>query len=289
MSSTELTGITAEEIPELREQHEGGKTHSRHGIEFETMFCLDKIGKQPDDYDGPQRYCTQRVSKYTPEEWAEKYDDEYDAYDERVYTPTCRYHFRDRGLHSEGRPENLLEPGLARITHGMYAEDWRLAEDFSEADAQMFNYVMSWADIYGWPEKEEDPARYDLLEQFAYDRVRSLRSEEYFEHVKEENEAEGNAGSSEIEYREVHDDDGVVVGEFPVPSTLTEDLRLLRKDLRDQMKELNLTPKSRGEMDALESQANVHDAVGEMVQEALSGDTEYDPEQFSDEADDDAT
>jgi len=170
---------------------------------------------------------------------------------------------------------------MAHLTHGMYAENHRLRADFSEADAQLFDWILSWADIYGWPEEEEDPGRYDLLEQFAYDRVRSVRAEEYFEEQAAEND-----GQSEVEYRDIRDDEGVVVGEVPVPNTLAEELRLLRKDLRDQMKELGLSPKSRGEMDLVESKAEATDAVAEIAGDALDGDHEYDPTQFSDGEDD---
>jgi hypothetical protein len=77
----------------------------------------------------------------------------------------------------------------------------------------------------------------------------------------------------------------MVIGEYPVPNTLSEDLRLLRKDLRDQMKEMGITPKARGEMDAIESQASAHEAIGELARKAVSGDHEYDPLQFDESGD----
>ena len=280
MAAGEITGATREEVQELRAEHEGANLYVNHDIPFRTAFCLRVIGKQPDEYDGPQRYCKQRASKLTDEEWAEKYDDEYDNRDERSYCPFCRFHFRDTTTSPDGNPEYLLEAGMAPLKHGMYAENFRLAADFSEEDALMFDYIMGWADIYGWPDREDDPARYDLLEQFAYDRVRSLRSEEYFEEVAEEND-----GQSQIEYRQEYDNQGMVIGEYPVPNALSEDLRLLRKDLRDQMKEMGLTPKARGEMDAMESQASAHEAIGELAQKAVSGDHEYDPSQFDESGD----
>ena len=83
----------------------------------------------------------------------------------------------------------------------MYAENWRLAEDFSEADDAMFDYILSWANIYGWPDRETDPARYDLLEQFAYDRVRSLRAEEYFEDIAAENDGQSEIGRASCRER----------------------------------------------------------------------------------------
>lgn len=286
MAKLEVTGGTAQEIAELR--HEFGSTRSstRFGISFEAAYCLTAIGKQPDDYDGPQRYCTQRSARLTEDEWNEQYDDPFpetrhrDSFDDRAYHPSCRFHGRSCG--NGANSDNLKPPGFANLRHGMYAEDWRLKEDFSDADTQMFDYIMSWADIYGWPPQDDDPARYDLLEQFAYDRVRTLRAEEWFEGV-----AEGADGQSEVEYREVRDDQGVVVGEVPVPNTLSEDLRLLRKELLDLMREMGLTPKSRGEMDAMDSEASANDAIADITRQALGGDHEYDPSAFEDESEPD--
>lgn len=286
MASDEVTGATVQELAELRFEHRQSRNFTRYGIPFEAAFCLTPIGKQPDEYDGPQRYCKQRAARLTEDEWNEKYDDEYPerrsaaSFDERAYHPSCRFHGRSCG--SGQNADNLERPGFANLRHGMYAEDWRLKEDFSEADAKMFDYIMSWADIYGWPPQEEDPARYDLLEQFAYDRVRTLRAEEWFEDIA----AQGD-GQSEIEYREVHDEQGMVVGEVPVPNTLSEDLRLLRKEILDLMKEMGLTPKSRGEMDAMESEASANDAIAEITREALGGDHEYDPSDFEGESEPD--
>lgn len=277
MASQEVTGGTAEDIDALREEFQGSPLQVKHGISFETAYCITPIPRQPEDYDGPQRYCQRRVGKFTPDEWALRWDDDYQEYDERTYKPKCRFH----GGSCNGLNGDNLTPGFANLKHGMYAEDWRLKEDFSEADQQMFDWILSWADIYGWPPQEEDPARYDLLEQFAYDRVRTLRAEEWFEGVAEGSDS---GTQSEVEFRDVRDDQGVVVGEVPVPNTLSEDLRLLRKELIDIMKELGLTPKSRGQMDLMDSKQSAAEAVGDLAAEALDSETEFDPEQFADEA-----
>ena len=231
MAFGEITGATAAELPDMKERHENAKLYNRNTIEFEDAFCLTRIGKQPEDYDGPQRFCKQYASRLTREEWEDRYDDPFpetngmDSFDARAYHGNCNFHGRGKNPN----PTAHIRQGFNNLKHGMHAENWRLAEDFSEADDAMFQYILSWADIYGWPDRETDPARYDLLEQFAYDRVRSLRAEEYFEEIAAEND-----GQSEIEYRDVRDDEGVVVGEVPVPNTLGEDLRLLRKDMRDR-------------------------------------------------------
>jgi len=277
MASGEITGASEEELQRLRRDFTGTPP-DKAGIPFEVVYCLTEIAKQPDDYDGPTRYCKNYAANLTEDEWDEQYDDPFDSDDPRSKHPACRFHGRSCNSQS---PDHL-DQGMAGMTHGMYAENHRLRADFSEADAKLFDWILSWADIYGWPPEEEDPARYDLLEQFAYDRVRSVRAERYFEDVAEEND-----GQSEVEYRDIRDDEGVVVGEVPVPNTLAEELRLLRKDLRNQMKELGLTPKSRGEMDLMESEADANEAVAEIASDALDGDHEYDPSRFGPDADTD--
>jgi hypothetical protein len=48
---------------------------------------------------------------------------------------------------------------------------------------------------------------------------------------------------------------------------------------------MGITPKARGEMDAIESQASAYEAIGELAQKAVSGDHEYDPLQFDESGD----
>ena len=278
MALEEVTGADPHELAELRVEYRNTPNYTQRGIPFETAYCLTRIGKQPEDYDGPTRVCKQRAMKLDEGEWADQYDDEYDARDERSYKPYCRFH---QVPHDHDHAANLVEPGFANLRHGMYAEDWRLREDFSESDRLLFDYIMGWAEIYGWPDREDDPARYEILEMLAFNRVRSARGAEYFQQVA----AENDDGNSEVEYREVYDEQGMVVGEYPVPNTLSEDLRLLHKEIISQMREVGLTPKSRGEMDLMESQSGAHDAIGEIAREALgSDDFEYNPDAFTDSA-----
>lgn len=260
---------------------------TRYNLAFEDVYCLTKIPFQPDEYDGPTRYCKQYACRVTEDEWNERYDDEYperrshENFDGRGYHPSCTRH--GRSCNSAASTDHLRQ-GFANLKHGMYAEDWRLREDFSEEDRALFDYIMGWAEIYGWPSQDEDPARYEILEMLAFNRVRSARAAEWFQRKADENDD----GEAEIEYREVRDDEGVVIGEVPVPNTLSEDLRLLHKTIIDQMKELGLTPKSRGEMDLMESETDMNDVVGDLASKALSKDDHsYDPSEFGpDEGDD---
>jgi len=240
MAQREVTGGTVQELAELKHDYKQSPKYIESGVPFETAYCLTEIGKQPDDYDGPTRYCTKRVART---------DDGGHAY-------TCRFHGAITSDQAE--QDNLEKPGIAALKHGMYATDEHLQEVFTDDDQKLYDFIMSWAEAYGWPDKSEDPARYDLLEQLAIERVRAARSERY---VLEE---------GEIQEQEVFDDQGQV-HEIEDENTLTEALRLQRKLILDLMKELGLTPKEQARMGAEESQANAAEQLAEVAAEAVLG------------------
>ena len=241
MAQAEVTGGTVQDLAELKYEYKQSPKYIDTGVPFETAYCLVTIGKQPEDYDGPTRYCTKRVART---------DDGGHAY-------SCRFHGANT---RESIPEeNLEKPGLAALTHGMYATDEHLKEAFTDSDQKLYDFIMSWADAYGWPEKSEDPARYDLLEQLAVARVRAARSEKY---VLE---------TGEIEADEIFDSESGEIKEIEQENKLTEAIRLQRKLILDIMKELGLTPKEQNRMGAEESQANAAEQLAEVAAEAVLG------------------
>ena len=240
MAQGEVTGSDVQEIAELKHEYEQSPKFEQEGIPFEESYCLTRIGKQPDEYEGPTRYCSNRVARL----------------DDGSHAHSCRFHGGNNN--ASGNNDNLA-PGLAAIKHGMYASDDHLKEVFDEDDQRLYDFIMSWADAYGWPSKEEDPARYDLLEQIAVTRVRVARSEEYI------------LGEGELKREEIYDENGNL-REVDNPHALSEDIRLKRKLIVDIMKELGLTPKEQSRMGAEESQANAADQIAEVAAEAVLGD-----------------
>lgn len=245
MAAEEVTGYDHDELRDLKAEYETTPKHVDDEIEFETAYCLTRIGKQPDDYDGPTRHCAQRVSRISG----------------GGHAPNCRFH----GGNTTGETDNLEL--LAAMTHGMYATDDHLQDEFTDADQDLYDFIMSWADAYGWPAKEEDPARYDVLEQLAISRVRVARSEKY---ILDE-------GEKRVE--EIYDENGNP-RTIEDPHTLSEDIRLKRKLVLDMMKELGLTPKERSRMDMQESEASAMDQLADLASDAVfSGDSgEFDPD-----------
>lgn len=247
MASREITGKTKDGLASLRGWYYNTPKYQNEGTDFDTAYCLSRIGKQPDDYDGPQRYCVNRAART----------------DDGGHAFTCNFHGARES--DDGDPSGLTPIG--NLKHGMYATDKHLEEVFEPEDQQLYDFIMSWAEAYGWPDKSEDPARYDLLEQVAIERVRVARSEKYI------------LDEGEMDREEIYDENGNP-RTITNPHGLSEDIRLKRKLVLDVMKELGLTPKSKNSMTTDEKTASAAEQLAEVAGEVvLSGsDGGFDPE-----------
>lgn len=247
MASQKVTGWTKEDRERERREHPDD-----HTWEFEEFYCLAEIPHQPDDYEGPTRYCANYTKRLEGE-------------DRR---PRCRFHDAEKNWEPED--ENPISEGEARhLKHGMYAEDENLKEDFSEADKKLFEKIMGWAEDFGF--EAESPA-YMQLESLALSKVREMRAEKYLNEEGELVEREAwNPEEETLEtWEEVH--------------PLADHLRLKKRTILDMMKELGLTPKSQASIDASEGSANASEAIAEIAEEALdSEEAEYDPEKFTED------
>ena len=113
MAAGEVTGWTLEDISEKREEYKETPKYKEEGVDFETAYCLTRIGKQPDDYDGPTRYCGNHVKRTGGV-----------GHYATGYAPSCRFH---GGTCNGQNAENLTEKSAMK--HGMYATDEHLKED----------------------------------------------------------------------------------------------------------------------------------------------------------------
>lgn len=251
MASREITGGTPHEIAEMKVGYENSPKYESEGTPFETAYCLTRIGKQPDDYDGKTRFCKNRVSKTR----------------DHKHNPSCNFH---GGSNAAGMNNDNLDK-LASIKHGMNATDEHLREVFTEQDEQLFDYVMSWADTYGWPSREEDPSRYDDLEAIALAKVRNARAHKYI------------LDEGELKRQEIYDESGNLI-EKDDAHALSEDVRLKRKLITDIKKELGITPKARSRMDTDEKEASAMEQLSDVASEAILGSSgtddgpEFDPD-----------
>lgn len=254
MAQTEVTGADESGLWELQHEYEQSRKYEQTGVPFETAYCLTEIGKQPDEYDGYTRYCTKRVKRL----------------DDGGHAPSCRFH---GGRCGSGKSLENLTP-LGSITHGMYATDEHLKEVFTEKDQKLYDWVMSWADAYGWPSREEDPSRYDDLEAVAINRVRIARSHKYI------------LDEGEMKREEIYDEAGNL-REVDNAHALSEDTRLKRKLITDLKKELGITPKEQARQSNEERSTSAAEQIAEVATEAVFGEDgkEYDPDDavFEDE------
>lgn len=268
MASQELTGATPEEVATLEGEYYNTPQFQNHRIPFDVAYCLNPIARQPDDYDGPQRYCKRRAAKKDDEDF------EGVSTDKAAFAVCCHSHGGDVEKAGHQSKEYLEDPATAAITHGAYAEDEHLKMDFDDHEQNLYDEIMEdWPEIYNWPPKSEDPARYRILRRVAVNEVRSLREEDYLD-------------NHEVHDEPVFDDQGVEVGHKDTENPLAREYRLLMSEVTGQMKELGLTPKEQARQETNEKQSNAVEAISEMAAEAVTNsDTEYNPDQFGDDDD----
>lgn len=258
----EIRGKTEEELERKAKDYYENVGISDN-IPFEIAYCLTEIpeSRQPEDYEGPQRYCTQ---------WAERNSENAEGPED--FHSSCRMH-GGAAPKQDGTPENIEDlrenhnNKPTYIKHGMYTAEEHLKEHFTEEDQKLFDRVMSWAEAYGF---EEGTPEYDILEQTAVERVRGARSAKY---VLEEQETQDSP---------VFDEEGNIVTHEDAENVLSEEHQRQRKLILKMMKELGLTPKERSNMDLQEAETNASEVVAEIARESLE-EGEYDPEEFEDE------
>ena len=248
MAKEEITGWGKEEYLQYKfEEHPDD-----HEWDFEDFYCLKQIIYQPEDYDGPTRYC----QKYTkPKDGEGRYS-------------KCYVHIGAENGGTEAgleAGEEFEENNAAALKHGMYAEDENLKANWSEADEAVFNKVMGWAEDYGF---DEGSPEFMQLESLGLSKVRELRSEKYLNENGQVVEREQyNPETGEVqEWEEVHE--------------LADHVRLKKQTIIQMMKELGLTPKAKSQIGESDAKADEAGAVAEIVDQALDGDEEYDPEMF---------
>lgn len=258
MASEEVTGSTPEELEERAKQYYDRCKHAASGVSFEEAICLLEIPRQPDDYEGPTRYCTQFCVKLGEHEFA----------------PKCRFHGGANTSETadwEPHPENFVHNNKpAYIKHGMYTSDEHLKEFLDEKEKKLHDRILSWAEVYGFSE-EEDPGSYQMLRTLAIEEVRKAKSAEYL------------LDKGETDQKPVFDGQGNLREHEDVSNALSEEHQKQVKLTIKLMKELGITPKERAKMGKDEADASASEALAEVAKQALDPDGgEYNPEDFED-------
>lgn len=256
MATETVTGVTDEEVEQLREQYEQ-KHEDRYGTpDFEDAYCLSPIPHQPDDYDGPQRYCTQRNTRPVGSEWR------------------CPLH--GGALSSHVHMDTKLEDfdGSDSMKHGMHATQEHLIQDFDDKDHALYNWVLrEYPKAYDI-ELEDDPAsQYDLhrlaVEIVRAERGRGFLIEEGEQHEKEVRDDEG---------RVVLDETGDVVTEKS-EHYLSQMLQRQDKKITRLEKELGITRKERRKHDQTDDAVDAIKSFAQVGADLLDRDSkDYDPD-----------
>lgn len=242
MASNSVTGKTVQELAEMRVEFKQ-KPRSNH-YDFEECFCLSKIPRQPEDYDGPQRYCVSREVKPNGR---------------------CKHH----GGNNEPHPENLDK--LGNLKHGMYATDEHLRETMNEREEELYEWVLSWPEKYNI-DLEADPSAAHDFQTLAVEIVREARGKDYI------------LRNSEIREKGVYLPDGTLVETEELPNTLNEamasQVRLIQK-IKDS---LGLTRKQQAKNEQVKNASEVMDGLVGAMSDLVNDKQEYDPNSFSDDS-----
>ena len=240
MASRKVTGKTKTELRKLKREFK--KTNRGQLYDFEECFCLSKIPRQPEDYTGPDRYCYSRNLVHGKKR--------------------CKFH----GGATEPRPENL-DP-LANMKHGMNAKRENLVKDFSDADRQLYEWII---DV--WPEAydvniDEDPLAAYEFHALAVEIVRAERAEGFLLKEGENNEKKIFGPDGSVHYEKV-------------PHYLADMLQRQRKLIMRMEDNLGISRKKRLQNETEKDATDVMKSFAEVGASLISdADTEYDPDEW---------
>lgn len=222
------------------------------GKPVEEQYCLSQIPCQPEEYDGPVRFCTrQQLSCGPPDNYR------------------CKFH----GGTSEGEPENLDK--LAPMKHGMHATREHLIEDFDDKDEALYEWIIgTWPEAYDIDIENDPNAAYDF-HRLAAEVVRAERGRGFIIEEGEVNEQERVSDEGNV----VVGDDGEVVTEksehYLAGMMQRQDNKItsLERELGITRKERQKQDSTDDAVDAIKGFAN----LGAAFLDKGSGD-DYDPE-----------
>jgi len=250
MASGELTGGTPEDLADIRADFEGTPVQES-GVPFERAYCLNEIGKQPEEYDGPQRYCQRRAAKYTDNNGKER------------YAPSCNFHGGRKGC----TEENLDK--LANLSHGYYAMQEHLLEDLTDPEREAYDTIMERGADQGIT-RDADFFSWESLQSLALNIVTDRRLRQI---INEEGVVRSvNEFSAQGELLDQQDEEHHLLG-------VSQSQRRLIEKLKEN---LGLTRKHQDEMDAIEEGGTI-EFLSEGMESALEDGEEYDPEDWEDE------
>lgn len=252
MATQDVTGKTEEELATMRADFRG-KPRSNH-YEFEECYCLAKIPRQPEGYDGPDRYCAQRDLKYP--------------------SNRCKFH----GGATGGNPETLDK--YAALKHGMKATRKAILDTMTregnEWQVELYEWVTEeWPEAYDIDLSADPNAEYEF-HALGLEMVRAERAEGWVF-------KEGEKGSKKI-----FGPDGSVHYE-DVPHYLADMIQRQRKLIMRMEDNLGISRKARLKADTTSETSDLIKTFAEVGASLITkSERAYDPDEFGGPPSDDS-
>lgn len=225
-----VTGGTWQEIAELKYKYEQSPHYKRTGQSFEHGYCLTRIGKQPEEYDGPERFCKRRAVKGGK---------------------ACPFH----GGTKSGTLENLDKH--AGLKHSMYALPETIYATLTDEERALYEWVFSWPEVYGIS-FDDDPAAEHSFETLALEIVRQARSSDYI------------LAESEVTTEGVYTPGGELLERKDVPNSLIKEHQSQIRMIETIKDSLGITRKSQSNQETASSASDLMDSLSGVLSSMMS-------------------
>ena len=243
MATEQVTGRTEAGLDDLRAEF--NETTRSDLYDFEDCFCLAKIPRQPEDYDGPKRYCVSRNVKHNGR---------------------CKFH----GGAGHGNPETLDK--YANLKHGMKATRKAILDtmtrDGNEWQVELYEWVTEeWPKAYDIDLDEDPNAEYEF-HALALEIVRAERAEGWIFKEGEKGEKRVFAPTGEMYYDDV-------------PHYLADMIQRQRKLIMSMEDNLGISRKKRMQNQQAQDATDVMKSFAEVGASLISDtEAEYDPDEW---------
>ncbi|NUC72559.1 hypothetical protein HTZ84_09595 [Haloterrigena sp. SYSU A558-1] len=253
MATQSVSGKTKMELAEIRKEFEASPRSNHY--DFEDCYCLAKIPRQPEGYDGPARYCVKR--HLDPD------------------SKRCKFH----GGVGHGNPESLDK--YANLKHGMKATRKALLDTMTregnEWQVELYEWVTEeWPEAYDVDTSTDPNAEYEF-HALALEIIRAERAEGWIFKEGEKGQKRVFSPSGEMYFDDI-------------PHYLADMMQRQRKLIMRMEDNLGISRKARLKADETNEAADLIKSFAEVGASLITkSDRAYDPDEFegppSDESD----
>ena len=244
MASQSVTGKTEKELAQIRADFNEKPRSELY--DFEDCYCLAKIPRQPEDYDGPDRYCVNRDLDHK--------------------SKRCKFH----GGASKGNPETLDK--YANLKHGMIATRKALLDTMTregnEWQVELYEWVTEeWPKAYDIDLDSDPNAEYEF-HALALEIIRAERAEGWIFKEGEKGQKRVFAPTGEMYFDDI-------------PHYLADMMQRQRKLIMRMEDNLGISRKARLKADETNEAADLIKSFAEVGATLITkSDRAYNPDEF---------